>query len=366
MKGKFNIEANASNQFLKLTITGRIWYGEMANALRTVIDEALAKGVTSSELLLTTPGGNVYEAIDVIAELKRLPNLKIVTGSIVASAGTRILCEFDNVDANKATQFMIHKPMVSLDGNEDEIQAELINLKNITDDYRKAYAKKFNLKESEIESKWKQNYWMNSDQALKLGLITSVIEEEIPYNASVVEMMVACGCPNIPKPTAQTPPENSNENNTMDINQLRAAFGMSADATEEQVLAKAKELKSTADSAAANMAITAEQKRKAAETVIDKAILVDKKITAEQRESFIALHINDAANTEALLATMKGVTPASAGIKETPEGGGNSESARSNWTLEDYLEKDPNALDALIQTNPEKVRQLNAAYAAKK
>ena len=260
---------------------------------------------------------------------------------------------------------MIHKPMVSLDGNEDEIQAELANLKNITDDYRKAYAKKFNLKESEIESKWKQNYWMNAEQALKLGLITSVIEEEIPYNESVVEMMVACGCPNIPTPTAQTPPENSNENNTMDINQLRAAFGMSADATEEQVLAKAKELKSTADTAAANMAITAEQKRKAAETVIDKAILVDKKITAEQRESFIALHINDSANTEALLATMKGVTPASAGIKDTPEGG-DAESLRANWTLEDYLEKDPNALDALIQTNPEKVRQLNAAYAAKK
>ena len=221
MKGKFNIEANASNQFLKLNITGRIWYGEMANALRSVIDDALSKGITSCELLLTTPGGNVYEAIDVITELKRLPNLKIITGSIVASAGTRILCEFDNVDANKATQFMIHKPMVSLDGNEDEIQAELANLKNITDDYRKAYAKKFNLKESEIESKWKQNYWMNADQALKLGLITSVIEEEIPYNESVVEMMVACGCPNIPTPTAQTPPENSNENNTMDINQLR-------------------------------------------------------------------------------------------------------------------------------------------------
>ena len=366
MKGKFNIEANASNQFLKLNITGRIWYGEMANALRSVIDDALSKGVTSCELLLTTPGGNVYEAIDVITELKRLPNLKIITGSIVASAGTRILCEFDNVDANKATQFMIHKPMVSLDGNEDEIQAELANLKNITDDYRKAYAKKFNLKESEIESKWKQNYWMNADQALKLGLITSVIEEEIPYNESVVEMMVACGCPNIPKPSSQTTQENSNENNTMDINQLRAALGMSADATEEQVLAKAKELKSTADTAAANMAITAEQKRKAAETVIDKAILVDKKINAEQRESFIALHINDSANTEALLATMKGVTPASAGIKETPEGGGDSESARANWTLEDYLEKDPNALDALIQTNPEKVRQLNAAYAAKK
>jgi hypothetical protein len=51
MKGKFNIEANASNQFLKLNITGRIWFGEMANALRVVIDDAIAKGVTSSELL---------------------------------------------------------------------------------------------------------------------------------------------------------------------------------------------------------------------------------------------------------------------------------------------------------------------------
>ncbi len=361
MKGKFNIEANTSNNILKFNITGRIWFGEMANALRTLVDDALSNGVTSSELLLTTPGGNVYEAIDVVSELKRLPNLKIITGSIVASAGTRILSEFENVEANKATQFMIHKPMVSLDGNEDEIEAELANLKNITSDYRKAYARKFNLKETEIESKWKQNYWMNAEAAQKLGLVKTIIDDEIPYNESVVEMMVACGCPTIP--TATSKKQNSTKNK-MDINQLKAALGMPADATEEQVLARVAENKTKADNAAATEASANQQKEQAAEKAVNQAIL-DKKITADMKATYVSLHKQDPAGTEAILASMKGVTPASKEIKDKPDGEMPEALGRENWTIDDYLEKDPAALDALIEKDPAAVQKLNAVYASK-
>ena len=366
MNQKVKVEASTDNNILIFRITGRIWQGELASMLRLNIDNAIANNINTVHVFMSSEGGSVFEAEDVKIEFKRMANRKLVVGALAASAATNIMEVFgDNVECYSTSQFMIHKPSTWISGNEDQVEADLKLLKNITQHYRGNYAKRFNKTEEEIETLWKQDYWMNAQQAKELGLVKTIIDENLEINQEMIDRMVACGCPNIPTPTAQTPPENSNENNTMDINQLRAALGMSADATEEQVLAKAKELKSTADSAAANMAITAEQKRKAAETVIDKAILVDKKITAEQRESFIALHINDSANTEALLATMKGVTPASAGIKETPEGG-DAESLRANWTLEDYLEKDPNALDALIQTNPEKVRQLNAAYAAKK
>ncbi len=361
MKGKFNIEANTSNNTLKFNITGRIWFGEMANALRTLVDDALSKGVTSSELLLTTPGGNVYEAIDVVSELKRLPNLKIITGSIVASAGTRILSEFENVEANKATQFMIHKPMVSLDGNEDEIEAELANLKNITSDYRKAYARKFNLKETEIESKWKQNYWMNAEAAQKLGLVKTIIDDEIPYNESVVEMMVACGCPTIP---TATPEKKNSTKHKMDINQLKAALGMPADATEQQVLDRVAENKTKADNAAATEASANQQKEQAAEKVVNQAIL-DKKITADMKATYVSLHKQDPAGTEAILASMKGVTAASKEIKDKPDGEMPEALGRENWTIDDYLEKDPAALDALIEKDPAAVKKLNAVYASK-
>ncbi|MGC4130075.1 MAG: ATP-dependent Clp protease proteolytic subunit [Bergeyella sp.] len=364
MKGKFNIEATTASNHLKFSITGRIWFGEMANSLRNIVDEALAKGVTSSELLLTTPGGNVYEAIDVISELKRLPNLSIKTGSIVASAGTRILAEFENVEANKATQFMIHKPMVSLDGNEDEIEAELINLKNITSDYRKTYARKFNQKDSEIEAKWKQNYWMNAEAAQKIGLVKTITEDDIPYNESVIEMMEACGCPNIPKPKPTEPNAKNSNKNKMDINQLRAALGMPADATEEQVLARVAENKTKADNASAIEASVTKQRTEAAERVVNQAIL-DKKITADMKATYVALHMQDSVKTEEILAAMKGVNPASAEIIDKPDGQPNA-AGRENWTLDDYLEKDPKALDVLIESDPEAVKKLNEAYASSK
>lgn len=359
MKDKFSIEANALNNIVKINITGRIWFGELANSLRVMVDDALAKGVTSSELLLTTPGGNVYEAIDVIAELKRLPNLKIFTGSIVASAGTRILSEFENVEANKATQFMIHKPSIGLDGNEDTIEAELANLKNITTDYRNAYAKKFNKKPSEIEAIWKQNYWMNAEAAKAIGLVKTVTDDEIPYNASVAEMMVACGCPIVPEPNPEI--QNSNKNK-MDINLLKAALGMPADATDEQVVAKAKEIKTTADNAAAIEANVTRQRNEAAERVVNAAIL-EKKITADMKATYVGLHMQDSVKTEEILASMKGVTPASQTIVEAASG---VATGKENWSLEDYLEKDPVALDALITSDPDAVRKFNTVYASKK
>lgn len=366
MNKKVKVEASTDNNILIFRITGRIWQGELASMLRLNIDNAIANGIDTVHVFMSSEGGSVFEAEDVKIELKRLPNRKLIVGAIAASAATNIMEVFgDNVECYPTSQFMIHKPSTWISGNEDQVEADLKLLKNITQHYRANYAKRFNKTEVEIENLWKQDYWMNAQQAKKIGLVKTIIDENLEVNQETIDAMVACGCPTIPKLTAQTP-ENSNENNTMDINQLKAALGMPADATDEQVLAKAQELKRTADNATTAERTSAEQKRKTAESVIDKAILVDKKITAEQRETYIALYINDSVNTEALLATMKGVTPASAEIKDTPESSTDVEALRASWTLEDYLEKDPEALDRLTQTNPEKVRKLNSAYIAKK
>lgn len=354
------IEAAISNDVLNLRISGRIWQGEVASAFKYYIDNAISENVKNATLYINSEGGSVFEAQEAINELKRLDSVKITVGALAASAATMFLCYFD-AECSTSSQFMIHKPSTYISGNEDKVKADLKALENLTNVYRSAYAKAFNLTEQEVEDLWKNDYWMDSNEAKEKGLVKTITTEEIEIDDSTIKMMVACGCPTIP---AATPEKKNSTKNKMDINQLKAALGMPADATEEQVLARVAENKTKADNAAATEASANQQKEQAAEKVVNQAIL-DKKITADMKATYVSLHKQDPAGTEAILASMKVVTPASKEIKEKPDSEMPEALGRENWTIFDYLEKDPTALDALIEKDPAAVKKLNAVYASK-
>lgn len=358
------IEASVIDGVLILRVSGRIWQGELASTFKWEIDAAMAQNITTAQLYLNTEGGSVFEAEEAINELLRLgeENVNITVGALAASAGTKFLCAF-KAKCYKTSQFMIHKPLTYVQGNEDQVKADLKALGNITNSYRTAYAKKFNKTEAQIDELWKNDYWMDAKEAKEIGLISEIIDEDVEVDESTVAMMVACGCPNIPKPTEKKA-ENSNNNTNMDINQLRSALGMSATATEQEVLDRLAQNKTKADQAAATEASAKEKSAQNAETFVNKAIL-DKKITADQKPIYVSLHIQDPANTEALLNGMKGVTAASSGIQENATGK-EVATGRENWGIDDYLKNDPQALDALIASDPDAVKKMNAAYSLKK
>lgn len=360
MKKNFKVEASVTNDILTLNITGRIWNGELADVIRMNVDNAISNGAKSLQVFLSCEGGSTFEAEDVKLELKKFASRRIRVGALAASAATNILTAFDEVEAFASSQFMIHKPHSWFSGNEDEVSADLKLLKNITDSYRSVYAQKFNKTEAEIEELWKNDYWMTAAEAKELGLISSIIDEDIEYTPETISAMVACGCPTIP---TATPEKKNSTKHKMDINQLKAALGMPADATEQQVLDRVAENKTKAENAAATEASANQQKQQAAEKVVNQAIL-DKKITADMKATYESLHKQDPAGTEAILASMKGLKPASTEIKEKADGEPEA-SSRENWTLDDYLEKDPVALDKLIETDPSAVKKLNAVYASK-
>ena len=351
------IESAINNNVLELRISGRIWQGEIASAFKYYIDNAISEKVKIATLYINSEGGSVFEAQEAINELKRMDSVKIVVGALAASAATMFLCYFDS-ECSSSSQFMIHKPSTYISGNEDKVKADLKALENLTNVYRSAYAKTFNMTEAEIEDLWKNDYWMDASEAKTKGLIKTITSEKIEIDDSTIKMMVACGCPNIPK----SPPKITTENK-MDINKLKAALGMPADATDEQVLAKVAENKTKAETAAATEASANQQKEQAAEKAVNQAIL-DKKITADMKETYVSLHKQDPAGTEAILASMKGVKPASTEIVEKPDGEPVAK-GRENWTIDDYLEKDPEALDKMIESDPDAVKKLNAVYASK-
>lgn len=224
----FRITATTTNSVLQLSITGRIWQGEIANSIKAHIDGALGAGITEAEVYINCVGGSVFEAQEVVNELKRIANVNLIIGSLAASAATYIMCHFP-AQCYQTSQFMIHKPATDVFGNEDDVKADLKALEILTNTYRSAYAKKMSKAEADIEAMWQKDYWMDAQEAKSLGLVDAIIDEEIQADTDTIAMMVACGCPNIPQ---QPKKEN------MSLVAIAAALGAPAQSTEAEVLTK--------------------------------------------------------------------------------------------------------------------------------
>jgi len=229
------ITSSLANNFLNIEISGQIIQGELSGAIRKVIDEASKKKIKDASLYINSEGGSVFEAQEVVNELKRLRSVKIIVGSLAASAATYIMTFFPSEAINSTSQFMIHKPSTYVSGNEDQVKADMKALENITNNYRTAYSKKFNKTEDEIEEMWKNDYWMTAQEALKMGLIDSVRNEKMDVNDEIISMMVACGCPNIPKKTI---------NDNMDLKILALTIGKPELSNESEIIAEINALKS--------------------------------------------------------------------------------------------------------------------------
>lgn len=358
MKKGLEAVINTSQNTLELRITGRIYHGWSASDFRYEIDQALRQGVKKGVLYLNTEGGSVFEASEIVNQLRRLQSVEIQTGALVASAGTYIMSHF-TCKAFATSQFMIHKPLTYFEGNIDQMRSDMKLLENLTSQYRKVYAKRFNRTEDEVDELWKQDYWFTADEALSLGLINEIVDGEPIITEDTIAAFKACGG-EPPKAfkdkVAQLnkPKTDKNTDIKMDRNVLIASLGMSADATDEQIQARISELKQNEQESKA----TAQAR---AEKLVNQAIF-DKKITADKKDAYVKLAIADYDSTQTLLSEMETPKAASQGI--TPKV--NAEADRSGWTMEDYLNRDPEALEKLIADDPEKVKELNAAYAKSK
>jgi ATP-dependent Clp protease protease subunit len=350
---KSNTQSAIKANILELRITGRIWHGDTANGIRWYVDDALYNGIESVSIYLNTEGGSVFEATEIVNQLKRMKQVDVYAGALVASAGTYILANFP-ANGYTTSQFMIHKPHMGAQGNEDEIKAELKALQNLTKQYRAIYAQRFNMTEDEIEELWKQDYWMDASEALAKGLITKIIEEEIQYDPETLAMMQACGYPKISELT--------NNSNTMNRNQIIASLGLAADATDEQIQATLTEIKGKAATADSLKASSETEKKTKAEALVNKGIL-DKKITADLKDTYVSLAVADYDKTEKIINAM--AVPVAGSQYVNKDASKTDATDRSNWQLEDYLENDPEAFETLMIENPAKGKELNAAYQRK-
>lgn len=354
-RSKLIVEASSSEGLASIRIIDRISeYSEnSANSIRALIDGFVSRGVNKATIYINSRGGSVFEASEIINELRKIEVQEIVVGAVAASAATRILVEYPGkVKAHATSQFMIHKPMMGTYGNEVQIESDLKMLKNSTVDYRQAYAKAFNLSEDEIDELWKSDYWMNATEAKEKGLIGEILQTDQEIKAEDVALLEACGAPVIPEVS-------NSKSNYMDRDKLISKLGLSADATDEQIEAALDAAQAKAETAD-TLAAQAEQSRDAQAEALVNENFAKKKFTADAKAHWKSLAIADYAGTKAVLDSMPAVDKPQPGAEA--HGGTGMEASHKGWTLEDYLAKDPQAYEKLKVDNPVQAEELERQY----
>ena len=251
---------------------------------------------------------------------------------------------------------MIHRPKLSANGDVDQIKSDLKALEITTADYKTSYALKFGKTEDQIEAMFqKGDYWMDAKEAKDIGLLDVILGEPMAITSEDVERLVACGHPNPPKMSTNT------EHTMKNRNQIIAALKLSADATDEQIEQAVKDAQAKADQVES---ITASQKAALVQDAKDFAAkaIVDKKITADVSEKWQTAYERDPEGTKAMMAAMPSVKKPSDSF--TP-GDEPTATGRDKWTMQDYQDKDPQALSKMMVDEPEKFEKLQSEYFGK-
>lgn len=320
------------------------------------VDEYLKQGFTECSVYLNTRGGDTFEATEIVNQLNKFKKVSIEIGAVAASAATFLTSSFHS-SARRSTQLMIHQPSLGVVTTLAQLPNHVKALETVTSQYREAYMKKTGMTAEEVDAFWGNgDVWMTAEEALEKGFIDAIIEEEIEVDDNDIALLTACGATHIPTIKKQTS-KNSSE---MDKLQLRASLGLAADATDAEVTAALDNAKK-ANQEAAQLKEQLKAEKEAKVDALITAALAAKQITAEQEAPMRILAMSDYDAAKKMIEAQAKVPQLSKELDVNAAGAGAKED-RSKWTLEDYMEKDPTALDLMASAEPDKLKKLNEAY----
>ena len=131
------------------------------------------------EIIFNSPGGNVLDGLalyDFIHELRHLGTpINTVTMGMAASMGGILLQAGERRIATKNALILIHEVSMGAGGKMSEIEDELAFGKKLQQKCLDILASRSTMTARQINTKWqKKDWWIDSDEALKLGFIDEV------------------------------------------------------------------------------------------------------------------------------------------------------------------------------------------------
>lgn len=159
---------------------------DIRESLDTVTDDIVIK--------LNSPGGDVFEGIEIYNYLKDHPsNITVEVTGLAASAATFIIAGADNVIMNVGTSLMIHEASTFAWGNKQDIQKTLNALETIDDSILAIYSDKTGQSSEQLREWMNEEKWFAADEAVEFGFADEVksVKKEDKYIEDIVSAQVA-------------------------------------------------------------------------------------------------------------------------------------------------------------------------------
>lgn len=322
------------------------------------------------EIRINCAGGSVFEGIAMFNMIRDskvtvhcyIDGVAASMGSILAMAGSKIYM-------SRFGRLMLHRPMGTAEGDEDDMTEYHNLLKGLKADLAKIYSERSGLSIDDVMSKWMVkgiNTWFTATEAMDAKLIDGI------YDGPAISVS--------PQPTAKLKPAEmwafynalnyeSNQNQKMkNIGKIVAILAMvnmtlPVDATEEQVVAQFELLvnmhkgilsdlqKEKSEKEALQAKLNVFEKNKVKD-MIDGAINQGKFVEA-QRANFTALAEGNFDSAKAVIDSM----PVKKNLSSIPTDSA-TDDKRKDWTFDDYSVKDPKALKEMKESDPDKFKEL--------
>lgn len=167
-----------------------------ANALMSILDQAVNQGVKEVILLISTPGGSVFHGLSVYNYLRGLPLEKLTTHNFgsVDSIGVVMYCAAKERYSSPQARFLIHGVSANFQGNqsleEPQLEERLKGLKIDIENIAKVIAVNTGKSQEDVARAMLERTTLNPEQAKEWGLVKDIKTELFPAGTRVVSVMM--------------------------------------------------------------------------------------------------------------------------------------------------------------------------------
>lgn len=192
-----------------------------AKSIRTTLDQ-----VTDDVVIkLNSPGGDVFEGIEIYNYLKDHPsNVTVEVVGCAASAATFIVAGADKVVMNTGTTLMIHEASTFTWGNKQDIQKILNTLETIDASILSIYVEKTGQSEQQLTDWMNEEKWFTAQEAVDNGFADEIktVKKENSNSEGISDERIAQAVASfLNAQNQQATPEATEPKNKSLINRLR-------------------------------------------------------------------------------------------------------------------------------------------------
>lgn len=139
------------------------------------VRKKLASATDEVTVHINSPGGEVYEGYTIYNILRNSgKKINVVIEGLCASIATLIACAGDTIIMNPTAEFMIHNPMVGIEGDSEDLRKVADQLDNIKKTIIAAYKRKTNKSEEELWDMMNKETFLSASQAKDFGFVDDV------------------------------------------------------------------------------------------------------------------------------------------------------------------------------------------------